>query len=163
WSRRSSPAWPRASRWGGAARWPGRCTGCWWASGGGGWRPARRAPAWARTWRRCWPSCACRGRPTRGRASRAWTRCARGRAGAAAECGLRDLAGELLASLEGPFLHAASLPELIEALELGDRLLRDHVPGHRLEPERRDWLRAVLAPALTGAARRQVEGLAGSD
>src|SRR5207247_2425837 len=81
----------------------------------------------------------------------------------AAECGLRGLTGELLASLEGPFLHAASLPELIEALELCDRLLRDHVPGYRPEPPVRRRLGAALVPALTGAARRQVEGLAGSD
>jgi hypothetical protein len=81
----------------------------------------------------------------------------------AAECGLPSLAEELLRSLEGPFLHSASLPELIEALELCDRLLRDHVPGYRPDPELRRHLETALVPALTEAARRQVEGLVGSD
>jgi hypothetical protein len=81
----------------------------------------------------------------------------------AAECGLEALAAGLFASLEGPFLHAASLAELIEALELCDRALRDHVPGYRPDPALRERLAGTLAPALTGAAQRQVEGLAGSE
>lgn len=82
---------------------------------------------------------------------------------AAAQCGLRGLTRELLQSLEGPFLHEATLPELMAALELCDRILRDHVAGYRPEPPLRDQLRTALLPALTSAARRQVEGLVGSD
>jgi hypothetical protein len=73
-----------------------------------------------------------------------------------------DSAARHLASLE---THSYAQPplELIEALELCDRLVRDHVPGYWPGPELRRHLETALVPALTGAARRQVEGLLGSD
>jgi hypothetical protein len=52
----------------------------------------------------------------------------------AAECGLPVLAAGRRESLEGPFPALGLAPELIKALGLCDRLLRDHVPGYRPEP-----------------------------
>jgi hypothetical protein len=59
--------------------------------------------------------------------------------------------------------HQASLSELVEALELCDRLERGHVPGFQPESETRDQLVARVMPALAAAALVAIEGLAGSD
>jgi hypothetical protein len=81
----------------------------------------------------------------------------------AAECGLATLVRERLDDLEQSLPHQASLPELLEALELCDRIERGHVPGFQPEAAIRDQLAGRVIPALAAAALVAVEGLTGSD
>jgi hypothetical protein len=80
---------------------------------------------------------------------------------AAAAGGLGALAFDLLRRLRAELPRQASLPELIEALELGDRLERGHEPGWRPDAGAVAELRAA-ALELEEAAVRQIEGIAGS-
>jgi hypothetical protein len=82
---------------------------------------------------------------------------------AAAECSLPDLVSEQLAALQGPFLHDASLPEQINALELVERMARGHIPGFQPDSSTRERLDEEIRPTLLATALDQVEGLAGSD
>jgi len=82
---------------------------------------------------------------------------------AAAECGLAVLVEEQLDDLEKALPHQASLPELVEALELCDRIGRGHVPGFEPSAAQRDRLSTRILPTLAAAALRQVEGLTGSN
>jgi len=77
----------------------------------------------------------------------------------AAECALADLARERLHALEATLPHQATLPELVEGLELCDRLARGHIPGLRLTSDEVDG----VVPTLVAAAVGAVEGLRGSD
>ncbi|MFJ9950418.1 DUF5682 family protein [Kitasatospora sp. NPDC091207] len=98
----------------------------------------------------------------------------------AAACGLPALADTRLAQLTSVLPQGGTLPELLDALALLDRLAAGHIPG--LAPEERppggpsgpaapsdarsDGRLAALVSAgalLTDAAVRQLEGLGGSD
>ncbi|MEV5321161.1 DUF5682 family protein [Streptomyces sp. NPDC052687] len=82
--------------------------------------------------------------------------------GQAAECGLPGLADERLDEVADVLPQAGTLPELLAALALLDRLRAGHVPG--LDAEARRVARvAAVAELLTAAAVRQVDGLAGSE
>jgi hypothetical protein len=81
---------------------------------------------------------------------------------AAAECGLADLVSQQLNDLEHALPHQASLPELVEALEVCDRIGRGHVPGFQPSDAQRDQLSTRVVPTLASAALRQLEGLTGS-
>ncbi|NBM15499.1 VWA domain-containing protein [Streptomyces sp. GC420] len=83
----------------------------------------------------------------------------------AAACGLPALAAERLAETAAVVPGAGTLPELLAALALVDRLGAGHVPGLSggdPAPDWRDRL-ADTAEALTTAAVRQVDGLTGSE
>ncbi|GAB1332447.1 DUF5682 family protein [Streptomyces sennicomposti] len=80
----------------------------------------------------------------------------------AAECGLPGLADERLDDVAEIVPHAGSLPELLAALALLDRLRAGHIPGLGADPERTGRLAAV-AELLTAAAVRQVDGLTGAE
>ena len=82
---------------------------------------------------------------------------------AAAECGLADLVGQQLLDLEQVLPQQASLPELVEALELCDRIGRAHVPGFEPSDAQRAQLTTRVVPTLAAAALKQLEALAGSD
>lgn len=77
---------------------------------------------------------------------------------AAAECALPELVLSCLQDVERHLPHEATLVELVEALELCDRLAHGHIPGTPPSalPDR---IGEVLAAAAIGA----VEGLAGSN
>jgi hypothetical protein len=81
---------------------------------------------------------------------------------AAAASGLGGLALELVRRAREELPRRATLPELIEALELCDRLRRGHEAGWRPDAEAEAELRLV-EPDLEAAAIRQIEGVAGSD
>jgi hypothetical protein len=81
----------------------------------------------------------------------------------AAECGLAPLVVEQLADLERELPHQASLPELIEALELCERLAHRHVPGLDPSPRMRRDLTERVGPTLAAAAVVAIEGLTGSN
>ncbi|MGW6913815.1 DUF5682 family protein [Kitasatospora sp. NPDC054939] len=97
----------------------------------------------------------------------------------AAACGLPALADTRLAQLTTTLPEAATLPELLDALALLDRLAAHHVPGLAPEPDGDDPSAAAPAAGspdaartrtvgdardlLTVAAVRELEGLAGSD
>ena len=80
----------------------------------------------------------------------------------AAECGLTGLADERLDDVAGVLPGAGTLPELLAALALLDRLRAGHVPGLPAEPDREDRA-AAAAELITAAAVRQVDGLTGSE
>ncbi|WP_329499384.1 DUF5682 family protein [Kitasatospora herbaricolor] len=80
----------------------------------------------------------------------------------AAACGLPALADSRLAQLAELLPATGTLPELLEALALLDRLAAGHIAG--LEPaDERTRAVADVAELLTVAAVRQLEGLGGSD
>ncbi|MGW2047278.1 vWA domain-containing protein [Streptomyces sp. NPDC001858] len=80
----------------------------------------------------------------------------------AAECGLPALTRERLEDVAEVLPRAGTLPELLAALALSDRLRAGHVPG--LGPdEDRATRAAAVAELLTSAAVRQVDGLAGAE
>ncbi|MFJ4963362.1 DUF5682 family protein [Streptomyces sp. NPDC088729] len=79
---------------------------------------------------------------------------------AAARCDLTALVTERLADASAVLPAAATLPELLEALDLLEALGRGHLPG--AEPDSRRQA-AELAVALLDAAVRALPGLAGSD
>ncbi|MCX5209855.1 DUF5682 family protein [Kitasatospora sp. NBC_00240] len=80
----------------------------------------------------------------------------------AAACGLPALADSRLAQLAELLPATGTLPELLEALALLDRLAAGHIAG--LEPaDERTRAVAEVAELLTVAAVRQLEGLGGSD
>ena len=81
----------------------------------------------------------------------------------AAECALPDLVQTCAAELEGTLPHQATLHELVEGLELCDRLVRGHIPGLAPTPPLADLLTDRVAPALVAAAVAAIEGLAGSN
>jgi hypothetical protein len=81
----------------------------------------------------------------------------------AAECSLAKLVRERLDDLEENLPHQASLPELVDALELCDRIARGHVPGFQPAEAVRDQLALRVMPALMKAALVAIEGLTGSD
>jgi hypothetical protein len=81
----------------------------------------------------------------------------------AAECGAVDLAQAELDALETDFRQQATLAELIDGVELVDRMARGHVPGFDPLPVARERLATVVLPSLIGAALNQVEGLMGSE
>ena len=81
----------------------------------------------------------------------------------AAECGIVELAQAELGVLEGEFRRQATLLELIEGVELVDRIARGHVPGFDPPPDLRERLAVSILPSLIGAALNQVEGLSGSE
>jgi uncharacterized protein DUF5682 len=76
-----------------------------------------------------------------------------------AECALPDLAAERLSALEQALPYQATLSEVVEALELCDRLARGHIPGLVLGAERVDRVMSTLVDAAVSA----IEGLLGSD
>jgi hypothetical protein len=82
---------------------------------------------------------------------------------AAAECGLAALVGERLDDLEQGLPHQGNLPELVEALELCDRIGRGHVPGFQPPSELGQHLATRIVPTLAAAALVSIEGLGGSD
>ena len=81
---------------------------------------------------------------------------------AAAECGLAELAQHELEAITGGFRQQATLAELIEAVELVDRIARAHLPGFDPPTSVREHLAGTVLPTLIGAALHQVEGLVGS-
>ncbi|MFJ5549084.1 DUF5682 family protein [Streptomyces sp. NPDC093225] len=80
--------------------------------------------------------------------------------GDAARCDLPDLVAVRLAEAAEVLPGCASLPELLQALDLLDALHRGHLPG--TGPEARAEA-AALAAVLLEAAVRTLPGLAGSD
>ncbi|MET8859283.1 DUF5682 family protein [Streptomyces sp. NPDC004579] len=80
--------------------------------------------------------------------------------GAAARCDLPALVSERLADAAELFPAAATLPELLAALDLLEALCRGHLPG--TGPESRQAA-AELATDLLESAVRTLPGLAGSD
>ncbi|WP_093778021.1 DUF5682 family protein [Streptomyces sp. yr375] len=80
----------------------------------------------------------------------------------AAECGLPQLADERLDDVAEVLPQAGTLPELLAALALSDRLRAGHVPGLDAD-EDRTARAASVAELLTAAAVRQVDGLTGSE
>jgi hypothetical protein len=81
----------------------------------------------------------------------------------AAEAGLADFTWTQLSQLVDAAQHQATLTEVVESIELVDRLERGHVPGLQLSPAQQAIARQNFIPALLSAAVRQVEGLSGSD
>lgn len=82
---------------------------------------------------------------------------------AAAECALPSLVQRLVEDVEQHLPHEARLPELVEGLELCDRLLRGHVPGFQPLPPLHGQLTERVQPTLASAALVAIEALAGSD
>ncbi|MFI5795740.1 DUF5682 family protein [Streptomyces sp. NPDC051677] len=80
----------------------------------------------------------------------------------AAECGLPPLADERLDDVAEVLPHSGTLPELLAALALLDRLRAGHVPGLGAD-EDRTARAAGVGELLTAAAVRQVDGLTGSE
>ncbi|WUV20452.1 DUF5682 family protein [Streptomyces sp. NBC_01485] len=80
----------------------------------------------------------------------------------AAECGLPLLADERLDDVAEVLPQAGTLPELLAALALSDRLRAGHVPGLDADEDRTARAASVAEP-LTAAAVRQVDGLTGSE
>ncbi|MGW1963936.1 vWA domain-containing protein [Streptomyces sp. NPDC001935] len=80
--------------------------------------------------------------------------------GAAARCDLPALVSERLADAAELFPAAATLPELLTALDLLEALCRGHLPG--TDPDTRQAA-AELATDLLESAVRTLPGLAGSD
>ncbi|MEU9135209.1 DUF5682 family protein [Streptomyces sp. NPDC048404] len=80
--------------------------------------------------------------------------------GAAARCDLPALVSERLADAAALFPAAATLPELLAALDLLEALCRGHLPG--TGPDTRQAA-AELATDLLESAVRTLPGLAGSD
>ena len=80
----------------------------------------------------------------------------------AAACGLPALADTRLGQLAELLPAAATLPELLDALGLLDRLAAGHIAGLDPTPEQAAAVGAT-AELLTVAAVRQLEGLGGSD
>ncbi|ELP66435.1 DUF5682 family protein [Streptomyces turgidiscabies] len=78
----------------------------------------------------------------------------------AARCDLPDLVADRLAEAAVVLPSAATLPELLDALDLLEALRRGHLPG--TTPEGRGQA-AELAVTLLEAAVRSLPGLAGSD
>ncbi|MFI8950018.1 DUF5682 family protein [Streptomyces sp. NPDC053750] len=80
--------------------------------------------------------------------------------GAAARCALPDLVGDCLTEATRLLPAAATLPELLAALDVLESIRREHLPG----TTGRIRLRAArLAETLLEAAVRALPGLAGSD
>lgn len=79
---------------------------------------------------------------------------------AAARCDLPALVAERLADAADMLPSAATLPELLEALDLLEALRRGHLPGGTPE---RDRAVTELSDTLLEAAVRALPGLAGSD
>ncbi|WP_443042256.1 vWA domain-containing protein [Streptomyces sp. B21-105] len=82
--------------------------------------------------------------------------------GEAAECGLPVLADERLDDVAEVLPQVGTLPELLAALALSDRLRSGHVPGLGVD-EGRTARAAAVTELLTSAAVRQVDGLTGSE
>ncbi|MFE1797378.1 DUF5682 family protein [Streptomyces sp. NPDC059517] len=80
----------------------------------------------------------------------------------AAECGLPALTDERLTEVRDVLPRSATLPELLGALALLDRLRTGHVAGLDADEDRTATVAAV-AELLTAAAVRQVDGLTGSE
>lgn len=80
----------------------------------------------------------------------------------AASCGLPALADERLTELGEGVPATGTLPQLLAALELLDRIRAGHVAGLGPDPDRAARSTAV-GELLTSAAVRQVDGLTGSD
>ncbi|WP_328498560.1 DUF5682 family protein [Streptomyces sp. NBC_00414] len=80
----------------------------------------------------------------------------------AAECGLPALTDERLTDVREVLPQSATLPELLAALALLDRLRTGHVAGLDACKERTAVV-AGVAELLTAAAVRQVDGLTGSE
>ena len=81
----------------------------------------------------------------------------------AAECALPALVRPLIEDIAQNLPHEARLSELVEALDLCDRLLRGHVPGYEASAAIRKQLAESVVPMLVAAAVNGVDGLAGSD
>lgn len=79
----------------------------------------------------------------------------------AAEAGLPELARELLPRLRRALARQGSLPELLAAIVLYQRLAAGHLPGLPAEAAPREALAAAREQALVGAVEA-VAGLAGS-
>jgi len=82
---------------------------------------------------------------------------------AAGECGLPRLVHEQLDALATKFVSAATLPQLIAAVDVVERLIRGHVPGYQPDEARAAEIGSQVVPVLIAAAVHQVEGLQGSD
>src|SRR5262249_16983856 len=94
------------------------------------------------------------------------------RLSAAAMCGLRRAVEELLAQLAGPFMHAASAAQLIEAAALVQRIAAGHLAGlplreHEAVPPDVEMFapppRLLVSGPLLEAALNGLDGLRGSD
>jgi hypothetical protein len=81
----------------------------------------------------------------------------------AAECALPELVDERLVDIEQALPHQATLPELVEALDLCDRIGRGHVPGFQPSATLQVELSERVLPTLSAAAVAAVDGLAGSN
>ncbi|WP_449486728.1 vWA domain-containing protein [Streptomyces avidinii] len=80
----------------------------------------------------------------------------------AAACGLPALADERLTELGDGVPATGTLPQLLAALELLDRIRAGHIAGLGPDPARATRA-AAAGELLTSAAVRQVDGLTGSD
>jgi hypothetical protein len=81
----------------------------------------------------------------------------------AAECGLPRLVQERLTDLEHALPEQAGLADLVEALEVCDRIARGHMPGLEPSTEMAEMMETRVVPTLVGAAVAGIAGLAGSD
>ncbi|MEV5550539.1 DUF5682 family protein [Streptomyces sp. NPDC052309] len=80
--------------------------------------------------------------------------------GAAARCALPGLVGDCLTEAARLLPAAATLPELLRALDVSESIRREHLPG---TTERLRLRAAQLTGTLLEAAVRALPGLAGSD
>ena len=80
--------------------------------------------------------------------------------GAAARCDLPDMVAERLSAASALLPASATLPEILDALDLLEALRRDHLPGTTTGTKDQA---AALTDTLIEAAVRSLPGLAGSD
>jgi Family of unknown function (DUF5682) len=100
-----------------------------------------------------------RARYARGMAISAWLEIVSN----AAEAGLTDFTWTQLRDLIAAGQHQAGLTEIVQTIDLVDRLEHGHVPGLVPGSAQQDVAKRDYMPALITAAVRQVEGLSGSN
>ena len=81
----------------------------------------------------------------------------------AAEAGLGPFAWAQTQEVAEQVQAQASLAEIVQTIDVLDRLRRGHIPGFEVVDWQRTIMESELIPQLVGAAVRQIEGLAGSD
>lgn len=80
----------------------------------------------------------------------------------AAEAGLGPFAWAQAQDLAEQVQAQASLAEIVQTIDILDRLRRGHIPGFQVETWHQSIIETDLIPRLVGSAVRQIEGLAGS-